>query len=154
MKVAFYKGTRPKLQGVFNRLVRWWTNGPYSHVEIVLGISQDNKGMICWSSSGEDGGVRCKVINLHPDRWDIVDIGDIFPNHKKIESFFDFIKGSPYDTKGILGFIWRAEDGEEKSWFCSECVAAALEFHEPWRFDPNSLYAVIMTMKRNHGASG
>lgn len=36
MKLASYKATRPGLQGVANRLIRWRLRGPYSHNELVF----------------------------------------------------------------------------------------------------------------------
>lgn len=64
MKIAFYKATRPGLQGIFNVLVRWWTRGPYSHTELVL---EERHGLsLCGSSSFIDGGVRLKWIKLKP----------------------------------------------------------------------------------------
>ena len=35
-KAAFYKGTHPGVAGIYNRLVRWWTRSPYSHVELIF----------------------------------------------------------------------------------------------------------------------
>ena len=68
MKAAFYKETRPGLPGIYNRLVRWWTKSPYSHVELVVSTGR------AWSSSFEDGGVRSKLIDLDPAKWDLVDL--------------------------------------------------------------------------------
>lgn len=36
MKAAFYKATRPGLQGIYSRAVRWIDRGPYSHSEPVF----------------------------------------------------------------------------------------------------------------------
>lgn len=67
MKLALYKSTRPGLPGLYNRLVRWWTDSEYSHCELVF-----SDGM-CGSSSWLDGGVRLKRIELDPDHWDVID---------------------------------------------------------------------------------
>jgi len=147
--IAFYKGTRPKLKGVFNRLVRWWTNGPHSHVELCFKVDGTSDEYVCWSSSGEDGGVRRKEMRLCKSRWDIVDISDIGVEPSQCIDFFRKIEGSPYDIAGLLGFVWRRDDGGAKKWFCSECVAAAIGLNQPWRYDPNMLYAVIMSIKSN-----
>ena len=68
MQVAFYKGTRSGLSGLFNRLVRWWTRGPYSHCEVVF-TDEPSKdgGVLCGSSSKLDGGVRLKFVVLDPE---------------------------------------------------------------------------------------
>ena len=64
MKAAFYKGTRPGLQGIYSRAVRAIDRGPYSHCELVFsdGLSA--------SASYIDGGVRLShtisVASVHP----------------------------------------------------------------------------------------
>ena len=64
MKLAFYKGR----EDLYDRLISWWTRGPYSHVELVI---SDN---YCMSSSPKDGGIRFKHIDLRPDHWDLVEL--------------------------------------------------------------------------------
>ena len=68
MKLACYKGKRGGTAGFFDAAVRWWTRGPYSHVELVF-----SDGMSA-SSSMRDGGVRFKEIEYHPDRWDFIEL--------------------------------------------------------------------------------
>jgi hypothetical protein len=126
MKVALYKGKRGGFAGAFDAAVRWWTRGAYSHVELIF-----SDGMSA-SASARDGGVRFKFIDYHPDRWDFVEIdGD-----------------EEYDYFGLFGFVWRPGIGKSRRWFCSEAVAAALKFEEPWRFCPNTLAAVIRSIVR------
>lgn len=66
MRLASYTGTRPGLAGLFNRAVRWWLHGKYSHTELVFA-----DGM-CASCSWLDGGARLKKIDITADRWDVV----------------------------------------------------------------------------------
>ena len=68
MRLASYTGTRSGLSGLFNRLVRWWLHGPYSHTELVF-----SDGM-CASCSWLDGGARLKRIKITADRWDVVQL--------------------------------------------------------------------------------
>ena len=35
VKIAFYKGK----SRLFNKVVSWWTRGPYSHTELVVGAA-------------------------------------------------------------------------------------------------------------------
>lgn len=49
------------------RLIQWWTGSIYSHCELVVDGA-------CYSSSAMDGGVRCKRIDLDPEKWDVVDL--------------------------------------------------------------------------------
>jgi len=148
IRIAFYKGRHRWV----NRLISWWTRGPYSHVEVVVELLYDaqspqdsaqNLGprpSRCASSSQMDGGVRIKTINLSPDHWDLVEV-DADAQH--VRSWFEARKGTKYDYLGVLGFILRIIGHDQKRWFCSEAVAASLGFLEPWRFNPNSLYTVL-----------
>lgn len=145
MQIAFYKGTRPGLPGLFNRAVRWWTRGPYSHCEIVLWRLSDGRA-VCGSAANLDGGVRRKIIDLDPAHWDVVDIP--WANQSAALTWFAEHEGERYDMAGLFGFVWRRGDGDRGRWYCSEACAAALGFDEPWRFCPNTLAAVIRSMGR------
>jgi hypothetical protein len=133
-RAAFYKGTRPGLAGLYNRLGRWLDHGPYSHCEM-----QFSDGL-SGSSSFMDGGVRFKQIGYSSvDNWDFVDL----PPHLENMAYCWFLKhnGQGYDVMGninaLLGFVPHTSS----KWFCSEAMAAALDFADPWRLKPNGLYA-------------
>jgi hypothetical protein len=129
MIVYFYKNKNR----LFDRLVSWWTRGPYSHVEIQL------KDGYSYSSSSRDGGVRKKVIDFNPDRWDAVHIqGD----ETLVRRFFYENIHRKYDYWGLFGFVYPTTD-KPLRWFCSEIVAASLGYSEPWRFSPNDLYSIL-----------
>lgn len=129
MQIAFYKGRKR----LFNRLTAWWTNGPYSHCELVV-------DGLCWSSSFMDGGVRGKRIELNPDHWDLIEVdADV----AAAIAWFEARIGDDYDTLGLFGFLWRPWRDDTNRWFCSEALAAALGFSDPWRFCPNTLYAAL-----------
>lgn len=145
MQIAFYKGTRPGLAGLFNRAVRWWTRGPYSHCELVLWRLADGRA-VCGSSANLDGGVRRKIIYLDPARWDVIDIP--WANQSAALDWFIRHEGDGYDVRGLFGFVWRRGDGDRDKSYCSEACTAALGFDEPWRFDPNTLAAVVRSMSR------
>jgi hypothetical protein len=147
IKVAFYKGTRPGLQGVFNRSVRWWTNGPYSHCEAVLFTKKDGYS-VCASSSKMDGGVRVKLIKLNPNHWDLIEV-DVEPDIAA-KWFYDRL-GKAYDTLGLFGFVWRRADGHKDKYVCSEAVSASLGFKESWRLDPNTFAAVLSSFLKIKG---
>lgn len=134
MHLALYKGTRPGLQGVYNRLVRWWTASPYSHCEVVFsdGVSA--------SSSWVDGGVRLKVIEFDPDKWDLIDIhGD----EDKARAWFIKHSIDGYDLLGMFWFVWGGLRQDKEKWSCSEACGAALQIKDSWRFDPCQLAIVL-----------
>ena len=140
MQAAFYKGTRPSLQGIYSCAVRAIDRGLYSHCELVFsdGLSA--------SASYIDGGVRFKAIDYsqHPEHWDFMDLPD--EQEPYASDWFERNAGAPYDLMGNVRFVlpWLADS--DKGWFCSEAMAAALKLKEPWRFGPNGLAAVLRTM--------
>ena len=110
MKIAFYKGRKR----IFNRLVSWWTRGPYSHCELVLddGVSI--------SSSFMDNGMRYKRIDFNPDHWDFIDIG---PETPIIRERIKGILGYKYDFIGLIGFVFRRIADDKKKMFSSKSPA-------------------------------
>jgi hypothetical protein len=137
-RLAFYKAKKH----LFNILVCWWTRGKYSHVEAIYEGPNSNEEYLCASSSGVDGGVRFKWMKLPADTWDIVDISF---DHLDTKNWFTLHKGDKYDFLGLFGFVLRRGIQNKNKWFCSEAVAESLEMIDSWRFDPNTLYSVIMS---------
>jgi hypothetical protein len=136
LRAAFYKGTHAGVPGIYNRLVRWWTRSPYSHVELVF-----RDGEEAASSSYMDGGVRFKKIDFDPALWDFVDL----PEHLEAPAlaWFNAHKGDAYDLMGNLHFVVEPIGDDKRKWFCSEAVAASLGMPYPARFDPGTLYAAL-----------
>lgn len=137
-RVAFYKGTRPGFPGVYNRLVRSRGRGLYSHMELIF-----SDGWAA-SSSFEDRGVRFKRIDFNPDRWDIIDLP---PEWEAFARRYFEKRAAPkmkYDVMGnvhlTIGFVPDSPDRE----FCSEACLGALGYLEPWRFEPNAAYVVVL----------
>ncbi len=119
---------------VFNRLVSWWTRGPYSHTELVI-------DGVCYSSSFLDGGVRKKMIELDPEHWDIIDAPWI--DAEKAVKWFEDHMDNKYDVVGLVGFVLRRFPDDRHKYFCSEACAAAAGFDEAWRLDPNTFATVV-----------
>lgn len=135
MKIAFYKGTRPGLLGLYNRLVRWFERGPYSHCEMVFsdGLSA--------SSSFLDGGVRFKQITYDPARWDLKEVPGFAELRARL--WFESHKGAKYDVMGNIRFLLGWLPDSKDKWFCSEAIAEALAMQDPWRYGPNLLWASL-----------
>jgi hypothetical protein len=136
MKLAFYKGTKKGIPGLYNRFVRWWDNGLYSHVELVFG-----DGMSA-SSSFIDKGVRIKHIEYNEANWDFLELPSSL-DEVAARRWFVENTGKPYDLLGNLGFLWRPLKGLSGAFFCSEADSMSLQFTEAWRFSPNLLYIVF-----------
>lgn len=135
MRAAFYKTTRPGIQGVYSRAVRWVDRGPYSHCELVF-----SDGMSA-SASWVDRGVRFKRIDFNPDHWDFVELPDHLEQYAR--QWFMEHDGIGYDLLGNLRFVSFMIRESNKDWFCSEAIGAALGIPEAWRLGPNGLSAVL-----------
>lgn len=137
-KFAFYKGTHSGIKGLYNILVRLWTRGKYSHVEVVFSDG------ICGSASFIDGGVRYKRIDFDPDKWDFLEIpGEWEPVARR---YFDDHNGAGYDIMGNVHFLIGFVRDSNSRKFCSEAAAEAIGVCEPWRFEPNNLYCLAQRL--------
>ena len=134
-KAAFYRGTRPGLAGIYNRLVRWWTRSEFSHVELVLSTG------VAWSASFADGGVRSKRINFDTKDWMLIDLPPQLEH--RAEAWFKAHLGAPYDLLGNLQFVLAPIKHSLRRLFCSEAVAEALGIPDPWRYDPGTLASAL-----------
>lgn len=137
--VALYKGTRPGLDGIQNRMGRWLDAGPYSHAELVMTNRMSS------SSSLMDKGVRTKLICYSSvGSWDFLPILD--PSGRieaKAAKWFADHDGNPYDLWGNVRFAFgMARDSKDK-WFCSEAVMAALGFAEAFRYGPSGMAIIL-----------
>ena len=127
IKVAFYKG-----KGDWkNKIIRWWTKSPYSHVELVL---PDD---ITWVSISPllTGKVSARSFYEVEDinDWDFLTFNLSWrePVRKyQIEQLHNFIKqtnGAKYDWAGmILSQIFPYLIKHRDRWYCSEWIAHAL----------------------------
>lgn len=110
----FFRG-----KGVISALIRWQTDGTYSHV----GAYTDD-GYVIESKEGK--GVRKHKYTDFKDA-DFYSI-DVTPSQKKL--FYEFLNsqlGCGYDYWGIVRFVSRRMLPENDNWFCSELMFAAAE---------------------------
>lgn len=132
LRVAFYKGRG----NWFNRFIRFWDGGPYSHCELVFssGVSA--------SASWQDGRqVRSAFINFRPEHWDFIELPAEWEAPARV--FLDKTEGAKYDLVGQVRFFIAPLRGARKGYWCSEWVAAALGFPDPWRYSPNNLFSAV-----------
>jgi hypothetical protein len=144
MYLAFYKG-RGRL---FDRAIRMFTRGPYSHVELVMKEPTEGAEFTGFSASGRDGGVRIKTISYEIDKWDFVEIP--WANSLawlKAKRYLD----QPYDYLGIfLSQLLPLRRHLRGAWFCSELCAFAIGFDAPQIYSPNSFYAAVTARAAAH----
>lgn len=148
--VASYKSTQPGWQGIFNRGIRWLTKSPYSHTEVCIGHPFHGP-VPCISSSGVDGGVRAKTMQLSPEKWDVLPMPWV--TEQDVLAFLQKHQGSGYDYMGAGRFLlpFALRDHPIK-WFCTEAVAAIAGFDDPWRFSPADFHVIVGRVSR-HPAS-
>jgi hypothetical protein len=136
--LASYKSTRPGLKGLGNWVIRWVTQSLYSHNEICLGNPFASK-VVCLSSSMEDGGVRSKIMQLNPDKWDIVPLPWVTSDD--VEAVALLKLGVKYDYLGAIRFAfpWLLKQSKTRE-FCSELCAEIMGLEDTWRYYPGLLH--------------
>ena len=162
MELWFYKAVDGDW---LDKLIGWWTGGPYSHVELVFSDGT------AFSSSPRDGGVRFKKIEPS-SHWVVVDLKAplremITQNYQRafkpgfnqwddVASLYEgYIRewceaqvGKKYDWKAIVGHFFAERDFEDRrAWYCSEVILAAMKRHHLYdgsvRMHPNEMYARV-----------
>jgi len=168
MLLASYKSTRPGLQGIANRVIRFRLKGVYSHSEIVFEPSDnvgawmpdsscepdENGALWCVSSvagerlpawsdrrPGALGGVRFKRIAMDPAKWDLVPVQ---ADPLKAASLAGLIEGAMYDWQQVLGYVSWLIPHKDDRWSCAEVCAYLMGMPDAWRFDPCVLHATTL----------
>lgn len=120
-------------------LIRIATLSKAAHVELIEGRADLGDTALCWSSSPRDGGVRGKYITLDPDKWVLVHLD---ADGAKAGNTMRLHGGKPYDTLGALLSPLRLRWPVQwyHRWFCSEIVAEALGWPDPWRWSPARMW--------------
>lgn len=143
LRAAFFKGTRPGIPGLYNRLGRYLDGrGQYSHSELIL--ADGNSA----SSSFEDKGVRIKKIGYSSvDSWDFVELPRQWEPCAR--AWYERHRGAPYDLVGQIKFgLGFVQVHDVDGWFCSESNVAALApwlgRPQPHRYGPNGLYELLL----------
>lgn len=118
MHLAFYRGEGK----IVDRLVRWWTQGKYSHCEMVF-----SDGMY-FSADAWSNKVRYATIKANPANWDFVELGINPKEELAVRAWCDSQNGKGYDWVGILlSQILPLKAHSKRRWFCSELCVAALQ---------------------------
>lgn len=139
-RVYFYKGTRPGIPGIYNRLVRARGRGKYSHVELAFSDG--------WSASSSfaDGGTRFKIIDYSDSNWDYIDLPPEWESFARDWFVSAASNNNGYDIWGNVHIAIGFVPDSFKRYFCSEAIAKALNLDDAFRFEPNALYFVLRRM--------
>ena len=145
--LAMYKHKRDwrkePVKAIADRITRFCTKGKYSHCEIAIEHHYEHATVYdCYSSSVQDGGVRCKQIDVSDNtKWDLIPLDGV--PEAEIKAYFDRTLGCKYDWWGALGIVLGIKEKRSK-YFCSEwCFNALSGNEEGWRFSPNQLGAIF-----------
>ncbi|MDO4440601.1 MAG: enoyl-CoA hydratase [Moraxella sp.] len=137
--LACYHGRADKLSHrIFDGITRFFTRGKYSHTEIAIALSDGRYE--CYTSSYRDGGVRCKVMDLFADKWELIPLSI---THEQVKDYFKHTQGAGYDLWGALGAVALFKQSDKK-FFCSEwCYNAIFGSDKGWRFSPSDLASMV-----------
>ena len=95
IRIAFYKG-----KGNWkNKIIRWWTGSPYSHVELIM---PDNYTWISISpllSSTVSSRIKT---DFDLEKWDFVQFDITQDQHNILLEFFEDTKDCSYDWIGMI----------------------------------------------------
>lgn len=140
---AFYTGDPGWRKGWRDKLIRWATGHPASHVEYVVG-GVLGKSNVCISASKRDGNkVRSKPITWNAGHWVFVEVeGDDAAIYKRLIAEC----GKPYDTWGALLSVTPFNRHKMGAWFCSEIMAHGVGLPRAHRYTPGLFFDELMAM--------
>lgn len=111
-KILLFKG-----KGIISRLIRWQTNGQYSHAAIQL---PDKRIIEAWHKPN-----RVRLRGPLQD-WSNVDTFDVegmdAAQWTMASSWLHRQIGKKYDFNGVFRFLSRRRKDKDDKWFCSELV--------------------------------
>ena len=120
------------------RFIQWWSGSVYSHCELVV-------SGLCYSSSIMDKGVRAKVIELEPDKWDVIDLP-----WAEAAAVLEYFKATDRNTYGwfsmVVSQLFNRNQVDSDSQFCSEWCASALGLPNPSTYSPKTLAGTCLYM--------
>ena len=141
IEIAFYKG-----KGNWkNKLIRWWTDSPYSHAELILPDGVTWVSISPFLTATVSSRSIEEVKNL--DDWDFLafDLSWRQPVREyQIKQLYNFIQeteGAKYDWLGMtLSQIFPYLIKHRDRWYCSEWIAHALVKARVVKWDSLQIY--------------
>lgn len=115
-KVLLFRG-----QGAISKMIKWQTNGNYSHAAIQL-----PSGAIieAWHKPAK---VRLRTPLKDWSNVEAYDVeGMTLAQWEKAIQWADQQIGKPYDFGGVFRFVTRWRKQQDEKWFCSELVFQAV----------------------------
>lgn len=127
---------------ITSRAIQWWTNSIYSHCELVVdGVS--------YSSSAMDGGVRGKIIDMDPDKWDFLELPWVRP--ESVIDYFQLTDDYKYGWGGLVtSQLFNLNRTDKSTTFCSQWCAAAIALPNAASYSPKTLYDLCVYIGGQH----
>jgi hypothetical protein len=147
LKFAFYKATPGRFT---DRLIRFASGSPYSHVEFVL-REYSTKGrpmMFCVSASKRDGKqVRKRSIPIKVGHWDFVTVSG---DYLAAADYAGSMGGQPYNMIGAALSITPFSAKLGRGLFCSEFMAlianaGGMDIPDPHTLTPGEFYDLLQS---------
>lgn len=141
MHIASYIGTRPGVQGLFNRAVRAGLRIPYSHNELVF---SDGLSASC---SFIDKGLRFKRINFDDGKWVLHEVDPRRFSEQQAREWFEREAALPpgerirYSIPLLFTYPFPylpIKPGEREE-VCCTAIARALGIEQHRKYDPHEL---------------
>lgn len=123
--LAFKKGGG----SLFSRLIRWRTNGRYSHVELVFAFREYTDMISAREPRGVYGERYTRGWLPDSAEWDLVEITHLDASWQLVAHHFAWkLNGQPYDFRSVVRFFFGGtRDANAGRWFCSEYCVAVLQ---------------------------
>ena len=162
IKLAFYKG-----KGNWkNKVIRWWTKSPYSHVELILpdGDTWVSISPMLTSTVSKRSISTVKDLN----EWDFLSFELSWREpvkdyqFRQLCNFIEETEGAKYDWLGmILSQMCPYLIKHRDRWYCSEWIAHALvkarivkwdvlQIYSTPNLSPGKLYEILNEYKTNY----
>lgn len=132
----------------YGKIIGWWTNSPYYHVELIM----FNK---YWISANPEDEVYIRNLAPLKDSWDYVELKTLKVSREQLEKVVKYINlqnGKKYDFLGILfSQVFKWSIGSDKKWFCSELAVKILNLlgcdlyftQAPQNYSPGDMYKAV-----------
>lgn len=116
-KILLFKG-----RGMVSRLIRWQTNGPYSHVALQR---PDGRIIEAWNNPAK---VRLRGRLSDWKDVEAYEVQGATPEQlQRAVEWAESQIGKKYDFGGVARFITRWRKKKDDKWFCSELVFQAFK---------------------------
>ena len=140
VQIAFYRGPPSTVSGWLAHIaIAIRSLSPITHCEVVI-------DGICFTSSGQDGGVRAKKIDLTDGRWEVFDIPDPLDQLKeRVIRFYGTTRELKYGWMDIMTYMIPFVPPDRDKYICSEWVTEALGWGivNTYKIKPSDLYKLV-----------